>query len=86
MCFPKSFTDVLRTLTLQNPDRLMLLKYLLKIKIAGLLGMTGLDVIPKSLQSHYTRISPANFCQQINILANVCTCAETTWESYQILF
>ena len=35
MCFPKNFTDVLRTLTLQNADRLLLLKYLLKIKIAA---------------------------------------------------
>ena len=35
MCFPKNFTDVLRTLTLQNADRLLLLKYLLKIKVAA---------------------------------------------------
>ena len=35
MCFPKNFTDVLRTLTLQNAGRLLLLKYLLKIKIAA---------------------------------------------------
>ena len=34
MGFPKNFTDVLRTLTMQNADRLLLLlKYLLKIKI-----------------------------------------------------
>ena len=48
--------------------------------------MTGLDVIPKSLQSHCTRISPANSGQQINILPKVCTCAETTQESSDILF
>ena len=35
MCFPKNLTGVLRTLTLQNADRLLLLKYLLKIKIAA---------------------------------------------------
>ena len=34
MCFPKNFPDVLRTLTLSNTGRLLLLKYLLKIKIA----------------------------------------------------
>ena len=34
MGFPKNVTDVLRTLTMQNADRLLLLlKYLLKIKI-----------------------------------------------------
>ena len=36
MCFPKSFTDVLRTLTLQNADRLLLLEDLLKVEIAAL--------------------------------------------------
>ena len=35
MCIPKNFTGVLRTLTLQNAGRLLLLKYLLKIKIAA---------------------------------------------------
>ena len=35
MCCRKNFTDVLRTLTLQNASRLLLLKYLLKIKIAA---------------------------------------------------
>ena len=36
MCSPKNFTDVLRTLTLYNANRLLLLKYLVKIKIAAL--------------------------------------------------
>ena len=35
MCCRKNFTDVLRTLTLQNASRLLLLKYLLKIKMAA---------------------------------------------------
>ena len=35
ICFPKNFTDVLRTLTLWNADRVLLLKYILKIKIAA---------------------------------------------------
>ena len=35
MCCRKNFTDVLRTLTLQNANRLLLTKYLLKIKIAA---------------------------------------------------
>ena len=35
MHFPKNFTNVLRILTLQNAGRLLLLKYLLKIKIAA---------------------------------------------------
>ena len=35
MCFPNYFTNVLRTSTLQNADRLLPLKYLLKIKIAA---------------------------------------------------
>ena len=36
MCFLKNFKEVLKTLTLQNADRLLLLKYLLKIKSAAL--------------------------------------------------
>ena len=35
MCFHKQFADVLRTLILWNADRLLLQKYLLKIKIAS---------------------------------------------------
>ena len=35
MCFHKQFADILRTLILWNADRLLLLKYLLKIKIAA---------------------------------------------------
>ena len=35
MCFPNNFTDVLRTPILQNAERLLLLKYLLKVKIAA---------------------------------------------------
>ena len=35
MCFPKNFAEVLRTPTLQNSDRLLLLKHLLKMKIAA---------------------------------------------------
>ena len=35
MCFPKNLTDLLRTLTLLNAGRLLLLKYLLKIKTAA---------------------------------------------------
>ena len=35
MCFPKNFTDVLRTPVLQNAERLLFLKYLLKVKIAA---------------------------------------------------
>ena len=38
--------------------------------------LTGLDLIPKNLQSHCTRIVPANCGQQINMLSEVCTCAE----------
>ena len=34
MCFPKNFADVLRTPILYHINRLLLLKYLLKIKIA----------------------------------------------------
>ena len=36
MHFPKNFVDVLRTPILLNTDRLLLLKYLLKIKTAAL--------------------------------------------------
>ena len=36
LCFPENFADVLRTPILYNADRLLLLKYLLKIKIAAL--------------------------------------------------
>ena len=35
MCFPKNSADVLRTPILQNAARRLLLKYLLKIKIAA---------------------------------------------------
>ena len=35
MCFPKNFAEVLKTPILQNADRLLLLKHLLKMKIAG---------------------------------------------------
>ena len=37
MCFPKNFTDALRTLTdsFKNADRQLLLKYFLKIKVAA---------------------------------------------------
>ena len=35
MCFHKQFADVLRTLILWNADRLLLLKYILKIKTAA---------------------------------------------------
>ena len=41
--------------------------------------LTGLNVIPKNLQSYCTRISPANSGQQINIHSKVCTCAEMTF-------
>ena len=35
MCFPKNLKDILRTPILQNAERLLLLKYLLKVKIAA---------------------------------------------------
>ena len=35
MCFPKNFSEVLRTPILQNVDRLLLLKHLLKMKAAA---------------------------------------------------
>ena len=35
MCFPKNFAKVLRTPIVQNADRLLLMKYLLKMKIAA---------------------------------------------------
>ena len=35
MCFPKNFAEVLGTPTLQNADRLLLLKNFLKVKIAA---------------------------------------------------
>ena len=35
MCFPKNFAEVLRTPILQNSDGQLLLKYLLKMKIAA---------------------------------------------------
>ena len=36
LCFPKNFAEVLRTPILQKADRLLLLKHLLKMKIAAL--------------------------------------------------
>ena len=41
--------------------------------------LTGLDLIPKNLQSHCTRNVSANFGQQINMLSKVCTCTEITF-------
>ena len=35
MCFPKNFAEVLSTPTLQNADRLLLLKNFLKVKTAA---------------------------------------------------
>ena len=35
MCFPKNFAEVLKTPILQNADRLLLLRHLLKMKIAA---------------------------------------------------
>ena len=35
MYFPKNFAEVLRTPILQNADRLLLLKHLLKMKITA---------------------------------------------------
>ena len=43
MCFPKNFAEVLRTPILQNVDRLLLLKHLLKMKKAAPDNVTSLE-------------------------------------------
>ena len=47
MCFPKNFADALRATILENNDRLLLTKYLLKITI------TALDKFSEAAASRY---------------------------------
>ena len=61
MCIPKNFAEVLRTPILENADRLLLLKHLLKMTIAA----PDADVYTRALVSGVSKncflLSTINF-------------------------